>query len=126
VHVRVVADLAKHEIGNVGTRDPRNDRRGPNVDAVPVKACSRAACQSRRTHDDPVQSASLDDPLLGLVIGDDVTQQQRGDDSSSDEAQLTSSLPNAEKGQVNEAPRPVPPHRVDDVSNASDQAVVAT
>jgi hypothetical protein len=125
MHVPIVDDLAKHEVGNIGSRDPRDHGRGANVDTVAVVAHSRAVRQAGRTHNHPIDLALLDDSLLRLVVSDDVAQQKRGDDGSADEAQ-SASLPNAKKGQVHETPCPVPDHRVDDVLNAFNEGVVAT
>jgi hypothetical protein len=97
MHVGMVDDLAKHEVGNICARDPRDQGRGPNVDTVAVVARSRAVRQPRRTHNDPLDFALLDDSLLRLVVSNDVAQQKRGDDGSADEAQLSASLPNARK-----------------------------
>jgi hypothetical protein len=126
MHVGIVDDLAKHEVGDICAGDPRDHGRGANVDTVAVVARSRAVRQAGRTHNDPIDLAVLDDSLLRLVVSNDVAQQKRGDDGSADEAQLSASLTNAKKRQVHEAPCPVPDHRVDDVLNAFNEGVVAT
>jgi hypothetical protein len=92
MHVPIVDDLAKHEVGNIGARDPRDHGRGANVDTVAVVARSRAVGQPGRTHNDPIDRALLDDSLLRLVVSGDVAQQKGGDDGSADEAQLSASL----------------------------------
>ena len=95
-------------------------------EATPVGSPSRAVGQARRPHDDPIQRALLDDPFLGLVIGDNVAQQYWRDQIPADQTELTSAFPDPEKRQVYQTPHAALFHGANDMTNPVHQCSVST
>lgn len=68
----------------------------PDILAAPISPGVGPVRQSRRTHDDPIQRASLDQIFLSRVIRLDVAQQERQHDVPVDEAELSAASIDAE------------------------------
>src|ERR1019366_9466974 len=116
--VGIAGQLSQHEVRHVRPRYFGLNGLVRGVKPTTVHALARAIGKHRRSHDYPVQLALLNELLLDLFVGKNVSQQDRNQQVVVQEAELSSAVANTKGRCANETLHAHVLHRSDHILGA--------